>query len=176
MSQFFASGGQKYWSFSFRISPSSEYSGMISFRIDWLDLLAVRGTYVYSTFIHNCQNLETIMISFSRWKDKCAVLCLAAQSCLTLWPCRRSLPGSSVHGDSLGKNTGVGWHALLQGTLPTQGLNPGLPHCRQIIYQLSHQGSPRILEWVAYPFSRACLQPRNWVLLHCRWIHYQLSY
>ena len=34
-----------------------------------------------------------------------------------------------------------------------QGSNPGLPHCRQILYQLSHNGSPRILEWVAYPFS-----------------------
>ena len=40
-----------------------------------------------------------------------------------------------------------------RGLFPTQGSNPGLPHCRQILYQLSHQGSPRILEWVAYPFS-----------------------
>ena len=44
MSQLFASGGQKYWSFSFNISPSSELSGLISFRMDWLDLLAVQGT------------------------------------------------------------------------------------------------------------------------------------
>ena len=43
---------------------------------------------------------------------------------------------------SLGKNTGVGCHALLQGIFPTQGLNPGLLHCRQILYSLSHQGSP----------------------------------
>ena len=42
--QFFASGGQKYWSFSFSISPSNEYSGLISFRMDWLDFLAVQGT------------------------------------------------------------------------------------------------------------------------------------
>ena len=54
----------------------------------------------------------------------------------------QSLPGSSVHGDSPGKNTGVGCHALLQGIFPTQGLNPSLPHCRQILYLLSHQGSP----------------------------------
>ena len=39
----------------------------------------------------------------------------------------------------LGKNTGVGCHALLQGIFPTQGLNPVLPHCRQILYLLSHQ-------------------------------------
>jgi len=37
--------------------------------------------------------------------------------------------------------------------LPNPGINPGLPHCRQILYQLSHKGSPRILEWVASPFS-----------------------
>ena len=52
-----------------------------------------------------------------------------------------STPGSSVHGHSPGKNTGVGCHALLQGIFPTQGLNPGLPNCRQILYQLSYQGS-----------------------------------
>ena len=44
MSQLFASGGQKYWSFSFSISPSKEYSGLISFRIDWFDFLAAQGT------------------------------------------------------------------------------------------------------------------------------------
>ena len=55
--------------------------------------------------------------------------------------------------NSLGQNTGVGSLSLLQGIFPTQGLNPGLPHCRQVLYQLSHKGSPRILEWVAYPFS-----------------------
>ena len=44
MSQFFTSGGQKYWSFSFSISPSNGYSGLISFKKDWLDLLAVHGT------------------------------------------------------------------------------------------------------------------------------------
>ena len=65
-----------------------------------------------------------------------------------------SLPGTSVHGDSPGKNIGAGCHALLQGIFPTQGLNPGLPHCRRILNHLSHQGSPRILEWVAYSFSR----------------------
>ena len=44
MSRFFPSGGQKYWSFRLSISPSSEYSGLISFRMDWLDLLEVQGT------------------------------------------------------------------------------------------------------------------------------------
>jgi len=52
-------------------------------------------------------------------------------------------PGSSVHGDSPGKNTGAGCHALLQGIFPTQGSNPGLPYCRRILYCLSHQKSAR---------------------------------
>ena len=44
--------------------------------------------------------------------------------------------------NSVGKNTGVGYHSLLQGIFPTQGSNPSLPHCKQILYHLSHQGSP----------------------------------
>ena len=46
--------------------------------------------------------------------------------------------------ESPGKNTGMGCHVLLQGTFPTQGLNPSLLHCRQILYFLSHQGSPQL--------------------------------
>ena len=71
----------------------------------------------------------------------CYVLCLVTQLCPT--PCNSmdcSPPGFSVRGDSPGKNTGVGCHALLQGIFPTQGLNPGLLHCRPILYQLSYQG------------------------------------
>ena len=52
------------------------------------------------------------------------------------------LPGSSVHEDSPGKNTGAGCHALLQGIFPTQGSNPDLPQCRRILYHLSYQESP----------------------------------
>ena len=81
-------------------------------------------------------------------------LCLVAQSCLTLCdPLDCSPQGSSVHGDSPGKNTEMGCHVLLQGIFPTQQSNLGPQHCWQILYHLSHQGSPRILEWVAYPFS-----------------------
>ena len=78
-----------------------------------------------------------------------------------------SLPGSSVHGDSPGKNTGVGCHALLQGIFPTQGSNSGLSHCGPTLYHLSHQGSPRILEWVAYPFSKGSSWPGNWTRVSC---------
>ena len=89
-------------------------------------------------------------------------MCFVGQLCLNL--CNTmdcSLPGSSVNADSSGKNTRVGCQALLQGIFPTQGWNPDLLHCGWILYQLSHQGSPRILEWVVYPFPRGSSQPRD---------------
>ena len=125
----------------------------------------------------------------------------------SLRPLYHSPPGSSAHGDSPGKNTGVGCCApppgdlphpgieprspalqadpslseppgkpknmgvgslsILQGIFPTQELNWGLLHGRWILYQLSYQGSPRILEWVVYPFSRGSSQPRNWTRVSC---------
>ena len=93
----------------------------------------------------------------------CYVLCLVAQSCPTLCDpmdytaCQAPLcPWASP-----GKNTGVGCHALFQGILPTQGSNPGLLHGRWIRYCPSHQGSPRILEWVAYPLLQGNLPNRG---------------
>ena len=72
-----------------------------------------------------------------------AMLCLVTQSCRTLFDLMDySLPGTSVHGDSPWKNIEIGCHALLQEIFPTQGSNPCLPHCRWILYHLSHQGSP----------------------------------
>ena len=59
------------------------------------------------------------------------------------------------------KDTGVGSLSLLQLIFRTQESNQGLLHSRWILYQLSYQGSPRILEWVAYPFSKGSSQPRN---------------
>ena len=97
-----------------------------------------------------------------------------AQSCLTLC----DPMDYTDHGILQAR---VGSCSLLQGIFPTQGLNPGLPHCRQILYQLSHQGSPRLLEWVAYPFSGRSSHPgieRGSILyqLHCRQILHQLNY
>ena len=94
----------------------------------------------------------------------CYLLCavLSHSTCPTLFdPMDCSPPGSSVHGNSPGKNTAVGCHALLKGFVPTQGSNPGLQHCRWILHHLCNQGSPRILEWIAYPFSRGSSQRRN---------------
>ena len=98
----------------------------------------------------------------------CVCVCLVTQSYPT--PCDPmdcSPPGSSVDGDPPGKNTGVGCHALFQGIFPNQGSKLGLPHCRWILYHLSHQGSPRILEWVAYLFSSGSFQSRNWTGVSC---------
>ena len=57
--------------------------------------------------------------------------------------------------------------SLLQGIFPTQGSNSGLPYCRWILYQPSHKGSPRIVEWVPYPFSSESSRPRNRTRISC---------
>ena len=62
------------------------------------------------------------------------MLCLVASDSGMPWTAVCQAP---VHGDSPGKNTEVGCHALLQGHFPTQGSNPGLPHCRWILHHLS---------------------------------------
>ena len=69
--------------------------------------------------------------------------------------------------NSPGQNTGMGSLSLLQGIFPTQRLNPGLSPYRRILYQLSHNRSPRILEWVAYTFSRGSSRPRNRTRIFC---------
>ena len=83
------------------------------------------------------------LISFENESEICSVM----SNCL--WPHGLYSPWNSP-----GQNTGVGSCSLLQVIFPTQRFKPGLPDFRGILYQLSHKGSPRILEWVAYPFSR----------------------
>ena len=78
--------------------------------------------------------------------------------------------------NSPGQNTGVSNLSLLQGVFPTQGSNPGLLHYGWILYHLSHQGSPRILEWVAYFFSRGSSRPRNQTGVSCIAGRFLLSY
>ena len=89
-----------------------------------------------------------------------------------------SLPSRGLYSpwNSLGQNTEVGSLSLHQRIFPTQRSNPGLPQCRRILYQLSHKGSPRILEWVAYPFSSRSSQPciadgffTNWAIREALW-------
>ena len=79
---------------------------------------------------------------------------------------KQRIEGMKSHGlynpwNSPSQNTGMGNLSLLQGIFPPQGLKRGLLHCMWILYQLSHQRSPRILEWVVYPFSSGSFQLRN---------------
>ena len=125
--------------------------------------------------------------SLGHLQDLCPVfvLCCAKslQSCLTLCdPVDCSPPGSSAHGDSPGQNTGLGCHALPQGIFPTQGSNPDLLHCRQILYCLSHQeswcGSTKNtgVGSLSLLHGNFPTQELSQGLLHCRWFLYQLSY
>ena len=120
----------KYWSFSFSISPSNEYSALISFTIDWLDLLAVQGTLKSLTpqfksinsLVLSLLYSPTLISIYDQWKN-----------------C--SPPGSSLHGVLQARILEWAVIPFSRGSSLTQGLNPGLLHCRQILYCLSHQGS-----------------------------------
>ena len=102
------------------------------------------------------------------------MLCLVIQLCPTLCDSLdHSLPGSSVHGYSPGKNTGVSCHALFQEIVPIQGSNPGLPHCRWVLYCLSHKGSPAYVhngrkrtklwyKWKHMSLKNTMVGDRNW--------------
>ena len=92
----------------------------------------------------------------------CCYCWIASVVSNSLWPHGLYSPRNSS-----GQNTGEGSLFLLQGILPTQGSNPGLPHCRQILYRLSLKGNPRILEWVAYPLSSGSSWLRNWTGVSC---------
>ena len=94
--------------------------------------------------------LDSITDSMDIWSEICSVMSNS------LW-----LHGLYGPWNSPGQNTGVGSCSLLQGIFPTQGSNPGLLHCRQILYQLSHQRRPRTLVWVAYHFSSRSSWARN---------------
>ena len=101
-------------------------------------------------------------------KLRISICSKVSESCPTLCDPRDSSPPRLLcPWNSPGKNTGVGSHSLLQEIFPTEGLNPGLPHCKRILYCLSHQGSPRILEWVDYSFSSESSQPRSRTGISC---------
>ena len=110
---------------------------------------------------------DYIGLIYGTLNDFLSVIVLVAQLCPTLYDPMNCSPQAPLSGDSLGKNTGMGCHALLPGIFPTQRSNPGLSDCRQILYHLSHQGSPRVLEWVTCPFSRGSSQPRNQTGISC---------
>ena len=147
MSQLFTSGSQSIRvSASTSVLPSPEHPGLISSRMDWLDLLAVQGTLKSLLQLHTSK-VWTVVLQ--------APLCMGILQLRILeWVAMLSSRVSSQprsptwQVDSLPsdppekpKNTEVSSLSLLQGIFPTQGLNPGLQHCRQTLYYLSHQGS-----------------------------------
>ena len=119
--------------------------------------LVIEKTVIYS-FIYDLSEQLLILVSY------CCVERKESESCSVmsepLWPHGLYSPWNSP-----GQNTGMG--SLLQGIFPTQGLNPGLMHCRWILYQLNHKGRSRIVEWVAFPFSRGSSRPRNRTGVSC---------
>ena len=140
--------------------PDSSVHGILQARIlEWVAMSSSRGSSWYRDWAHCLLCLLFWWVLY----HSCHLKVKVAQLCPTLCdPMGLYSPWNSP-----GQNTRVGSLSLLQGISPTQGLNPGLPHCRQILYQLSHQGSPRILEWVAYPFSSRSSWPRNWTGVSC---------
>ena len=121
--------------------PGSSVHGILQARIlggfdlgdltaPWIEPISLMSPGLPSGSFTTSATWEALLIE--------CMLYSVAQSCPTLFnPMDCSLPGSSDHGDSPGQNTGVGSLSLLQGIFPTQGWNPGLPLCRQILYSLS---------------------------------------
>ena len=120
----------------------------------WVELWTKKNTHLNR---HDWNIYQSFNIYCELDNNQQNILCvLVAQS---FWlPCPWNTPG---------KNTGVGRYALLQGIFPTQGSKPGLPHCEQIIYCLSHQGSSWMLEWLSYSFSRGSSPPGDWTRVSC---------
>ena len=112
-----------------------------------------------------------LSMGFSRQEYWSGLLCLPPGDLPNpgIEPRSPALQADSLPSEPPGKpkNTRVGSLSLLQGIFLAQELNLGLLHCRQILYQLSHQGNPRILEWVAYPFSRVSSQPKKRTRVSC---------
>ena len=94
-------------------------------------------------------------IWLSNWTEK--VKLKVSQLCLTFW----DPMDYTVHGILQARILVWVGSPFSRGSSQPQRSNPGLLHFRQILYQLSHQGSPRILEWATYPFSTRSSRPRN---------------
>ena len=156
------------------------HSSTLAWRIPWTEKPGrlqstglQRVGHDWATSLLLSFTLKFSMWLWIHWKWK-KVKTKVTKLCPTLCdPPGCSLPGSSVHGILQARI--LEWVAipfsrecsLLQGIFPSQGSNPGLPHCRWILYRLSHQRSSRILEWVAYPFSRGSSQPRSQTGVPC---------
>ena len=119
-------------------------------------MFTYRYMYIYvciyaHVYLCCAQSLSRVQLFATPWT-------LAHQAPFCPFDAGQSIPGKH---SCPGKNTEMRCHALLQGIFPTQESIPSLPHCRQILHQLSHQESPRILKWVAYPFSSGSSRTKN---------------
>ena len=170
--------GQTVWALLYGyLSPCFHFFHLYTYKWNcW-----IMPNFVFN-FLRNCQTVSHRSYTILRSHQQCTRVLVVPHSCQHLlfsvgfffWIVNLKKVKVKVASDSLwpnglynpwnspGQNIGVGSLSLLQGIFPTQWSNSGLPHCRQILYQLSHQGSPRILEWAAYPFSRGSSRPRNW--------------
>ena len=121
------------------LATPCDLQGLSSLMRNWTWVLGSAST---ETWPLDCQGIlsGTRNWIFS-WSQSCV---LVPQSGPTLCDPMDFSPPGPLSVNSLGKNTGVGGHSLLQEIFPTQWLNPGLLHCRQILYHVSHQGSPLI--------------------------------
>ena len=129
--------------------------------LEWFYLL--QFLFIYIEYVECIKPVHTDVNSFwsLKWSNR-----ELSESCSAVFDSLRP-HGLYSPWNSPGRNTGVGSLSLLQEIFLTQGSSPGLPRCRWILYQLSHKGSPRILEWVAYPFSSGSSQPRNRTRVSC---------
>ena len=126
----------------------------------WTTVYGVADTTEWLTHTHTHTHTHTppcdmLSSRIFKWAD---IFSPKWKSLSCVWlskvnPIDCSRPGSSVHGILQAR--------ILEWVFPTQGLKPGVLHRRRILYHLSHQGSPRILERIAYPFSRASSWPQN---------------
>ena len=155
----------KYWQFQLNSNPCVKFFFINLEKMSWASRYLFAHTCVYIVFLvgkgcfcsyplyRGAPHLTLLswpkrMAQYLREKKYVSVRntveqgasVLVAQSCLSLWD---PVDYSLCPRDSPGKNTGVGCHSVLQGIFPTQGWNPGLPHCRQILYCLGHQGRAR---------------------------------
>ena len=117
------------------------------------------GIYVYVyVYVHTHTHTRI-------WKESERVSHSVASD--ALWPQGLKPTGLLCPWHSPGKNTRMGSHSLLQGIFPTQGLKSGLLHCRQITYQLSHQGSPTYVCMYMYIYINV------WIYLYmCMYIYF----
>ena len=111
------------------------------------DLMLWRWHYSPNWFIDLMQSLSKLTAESSAETDK--LILKVTWNAKWKWSKSHSVMSDSLQPHGLhipwnfpGQNTGVGSLSLLQGIFPIQGSNPGLPHCKQILYQLSHKGSP----------------------------------